>query len=94
MNPTSPLWPRWLCPDAENLMSMRTKLSVLAAALVGIVLVALPTVAQLRVQPLSEEAGQVGLGLLLRRLGTVGIFMQATAHPDDEYNGQLVMYAR
>ena len=71
---------------------MRTRLGILATVAAG--LAALPTVTQLRVQPLSEEAGQVGLGLLLRRLGTVGIFMQATAHPDDEYNGQLVMYAR
>lgn len=75
-------------------MAKRTKLGVLAAAVVAVVVVALPTVAQLRVQPLSDEAGQVGLGLLLRRLSTVGVFMQATAHPDDEYNPQLVMYAR
>lgn len=77
-----------------GLMVMRTKLGVLATVVVVAVSIALPTVAQLRVQPLSEEAGQVGLGLLLRRLSTVGVFMQATAHPDDEYNPQLVMYAR
>ena len=73
---------------------MRIKLSVLLAGVIAAGLIGLPAVAQLRVQPLSEESGQVGLGLLLRRLSTVGVFMQATAHPDDEYNAQLVMYAR
>jgi GlcNAc-PI de-N-acetylase/NPCBM-associated, NEW3 domain of alpha-galactosidase len=73
---------------------MRTTRLVRAAALVGLLLLALPGLAQFRVQPLSDQGGEVGLGLLLRRLGTVGVFMQATAHPDDEYNAQLVMYAR
>ncbi|RPH60186.1 MAG: hypothetical protein EHM89_09360, partial [Acidobacteria bacterium] len=36
--------------------------------------------------------GQVGLGLLLRRLGTVGVLMMATAHPDDENNSLLARY--
>lgn len=75
-------------------MAMRTTRLVAAAAIAGLVLVALPGLAQFRVQPLSDQGGQIGLGLLLRRLSTVGIFMQATAHPDDEYNAQLVMYAR
>ena len=52
----------------------------------------LPVAAQFRVAPLSDEAGQVGLGLLLRRLGTVGVFMMATAHPDDENNSLLARY--
>jgi hypothetical protein len=73
---------------------MRIKLSVLLAGIMAAGFLALPIVGQFRVQPLSEEAGQVGLGLLLRRLGTVGVFMQATAHPDDEHNAQLVMHAR
>ena len=42
----------------------------------------------------SDDKGYVGLGLLLRRLNTVGVFMQATAHPDDENNGLLVMLGR
>jgi LmbE family N-acetylglucosaminyl deacetylase len=41
-----------------------------------------------------DELGHVRLGLLLRRLATAGIFMQATAHPDDENNGLLVMLGR
>ena len=40
--------------------------------------------------PLDEEQGHVALGLALRHLGNTGIFMQATAHPDDENNGLLV----
>ncbi len=39
--------------------------------------------------PVSEEKGEVGLGLLLRQLKTTAILMQAVAHPDDENNGML-----
>src|SRR5262245_33996404 len=50
--------------------------------------------AQLRVLPLDEEQGHVALGLALRHLSNVGIFMHTTAHPDDENNGLLVMLNR
>jgi LmbE family N-acetylglucosaminyl deacetylase len=50
--------------------------------------------AQMRIVPLDEEQGYVALGLALRHLGNTGIFMQATAHPDDENNGLLVMMNR
>src|SRR5229473_3443724 len=50
--------------------------------------------AQLRVVPLDEEQGHVALGLALRHLSNTGIFMNATAHPDDENNGLLVMLNR
>src|SRR5438128_11527584 len=50
--------------------------------------------AQMRVVPLDEERGHVALGLALRHLGNVGIFMHTTAHPDDENNGLLVMLNR
>jgi len=53
----------------------------------------IPT-AQMRVVPLDEEQGHVALGLALRHLGNVGIFMHTTAHPDDENNGLLVMLNR
>jgi LmbE family N-acetylglucosaminyl deacetylase len=48
----------------------------------------------MRVGPLDEAQGHVALGLALRHLGNAGIFMQATAHPDDEDNGLLVMLNR
>jgi hypothetical protein len=75
-------------------MAANDSLKLLApwALLIGIGLGGLPGVAQFRVAPLSDETGQVGLGLLLRRLGTVGVFMMATAHPDDENNGLLAWY--
>ena len=73
---------------------MKRTLLTLFAALVAMLVVALPGLAQFRVQPLSGESGEVGLGLVLRRLGTVGVFMQATAHPDDEDNALLAMYGR
>src|SRR5258705_11610310 len=50
--------------------------------------------AQMRVVPLDEEQGHVALGLALRHLSNVGIFMHTTAHPDDENNGLLVMLNR
>jgi LmbE family N-acetylglucosaminyl deacetylase len=50
--------------------------------------------AQMRVTPLDDLDGHVPLGLALRHLGNTGIFMMATAHPDDENNGLLVMLNR
>jgi LmbE family N-acetylglucosaminyl deacetylase len=50
--------------------------------------------AQMQVVPIDEEHGHVALGLALRHLGNVGIFMHTTAHPDDENNGLLVMMNR
>ncbi|MEQ1871163.1 MAG: PIG-L family deacetylase, partial [Vicinamibacterales bacterium] len=50
--------------------------------------------AQLRVAPVDLDQGHIALGLALRHLGNTGIFMMATAHPDDENNGLLVMLNR
>src|SRR5215813_13986133 len=50
--------------------------------------------AQMRVQPLDDLQGHAALGLALRHLANVGIFMHSTAHPDDENNGLLVMLNR
>lgn len=49
---------------------------------------------QFIIESLSDAKGQVGLGLALRKLTTVGTFMHTTAHPDDENNGILALYAR
>ena len=43
---------------------------------------------------MSDAKGQVGLGLALRKLTTVGTFMHTTAHPDDENNAVLALHAR
>jgi len=50
--------------------------------------------AQMRVVPIDQERGHVALGLALRHLANTGIFMMATAHPDDENNGLLVELSR
>jgi LmbE family N-acetylglucosaminyl deacetylase len=50
--------------------------------------------AQMRVIPVDAEQGHVALGLALRHLANTGTFMMATAHPDDENNGLLVMLNR
>jgi LmbE family N-acetylglucosaminyl deacetylase len=49
---------------------------------------------QYRIQPLSDLTGAPGLSLALRKLTTVGTLMQITAHPDDEPNSMLALYAR
>jgi LmbE family N-acetylglucosaminyl deacetylase len=50
----------------------------------------------LKAQPggLAGEAGEVGIGLALRELGNVGIFLQTTGHPDDENSALLAMLTR
>jgi LmbE family N-acetylglucosaminyl deacetylase len=50
--------------------------------------------AQLRVRPVDLEDGAVALGLALRQLKTTAVFMQATAHPDDENNALHVYLNR
>src|SRR5438132_9391319 len=63
---------------------------------IGCVLIAAALIAraQMRVVPLDDLQGHVALGLALRHLVNTGIFMQTTAHPDDEDNGLLVMLNR
>ena len=50
--------------------------------------------AQLRVRPIDLEDGAVALGLVLRQLRSTAVFMQATAHPDDENNALHVYLNR
>ena len=45
-------------------------------------------------QPAPVVDGRVDLGVLLRQLNTVGTFMMATAHPDDENNALLALLAK
>src|SRR3954470_19842066 len=66
---------------------------LLAAGAAGAIGFSVPR-AQMRVVPIDEEQGHAALGLALRHLGNTGIFMMATAHPDDENNGLLVMLNR
>src|ERR1043165_7876180 len=50
-----------------------------------------PVATQLRPQPVGELPGEVSLQLMLRKLASIGTFMQTDAHPDDEDNGLLAM---
>ncbi|MBA3888517.1 MAG: PIG-L family deacetylase, partial [Acidobacteria bacterium] len=45
--------------------------------------------AQLRVQTVGEHPGEVSLRLMLRKLNSIGTYMETTAHPDDENNALL-----
>ncbi len=47
-----------------------------------------------QLEPIPEERGATGLVLKLRELSTGASFLQATAHPDDEDNGLLVLLSR
>src|SRR5712671_1522617 len=71
-------------------MMKRVAFVVLA---IGVLAFAIPR-AQMRVVPVDTEQGHVALGLALRHLNNTGVFMMATAHPDDENNGLLVMLNR
>ena len=71
---------------------MTKRLSLACAVLLAVLSTA--PAAQLRVVPLDEDQGHVALGLALRHLANIGIFMHTTAHPDDENNGLLVMMSR
>lgn len=42
----------------------------------------------------SQDYGHVALGLAIRRLNSIGSFLQVTAHPDDETNGIFAMLSR
>jgi LmbE family N-acetylglucosaminyl deacetylase len=72
---------------------MRRILGLVAAAALVAAAGLVPR-AQMRVVPVDEEQGHVALGLALRHLGNAGVFMMATAHPDDENNGLLVQLNR
>jgi LmbE family N-acetylglucosaminyl deacetylase len=45
-------------------------------------------------EPLPQDAGSIGLKLMLRKLETTGRLMQVDAHPDDEDGGMLTLEAR
>ena len=49
---------------------------------------------RLLAQPIQPGEARVELGLALRQLNTVGSFMMATAHPDDENNALLALLAK
>src|SRR6476619_7035800 len=66
----------------------------LLAVSVAVAALSISSGAQMRVVPLDDEQGHVALGLALRHLSNTGIFMMATAHPDDEDNALLVMLNR
>ena len=51
-------------------------------------------VPQYRIQPLTDLTGAPALSLALRKLSTTGTVVHMTAHPDDENNSALALYAR
>jgi GlcNAc-PI de-N-acetylase/NPCBM-associated, NEW3 domain of alpha-galactosidase len=51
-------------------------------------------VPQYRIPPLTDLAGAPAVALALRKLHTIGTVVHMTAHPDDENNAALALYAR
>ena len=45
-------------------------------------------------QPVQPGGERIELGIVLRQLNTVGAFMMATAHPDDENNALLALLSK
>jgi LmbE family N-acetylglucosaminyl deacetylase len=69
---------------------------MLRVPLAGLAIVALVALAlaPAEPEPLLLDRGASGLGLALRRVGTIGRVLYVTAHPDDEHNGVLVRLSR
>ena len=59
-----------------------------------ICLILLTFVLPVGAQPVRPGVDRAELGVVLRQLNTVGAFMMATAHPDDENNGLLALLSR
>jgi LmbE family N-acetylglucosaminyl deacetylase len=74
-------------------MRMSRFLAVAVAATAAVVGAQQP-VPQYRIQPLTDLAGAPALSLALRKLTTIGTVVHMTAHPDDENNAALTLYAR
>ena len=80
---------------------MKPKRIAVLAAILALVLIDgssftpdTPFATSLQAQSVVRQGGQSELGLMLRRLNTSGVFMMATAHPDDEDNALLTMLSR
>jgi LmbE family N-acetylglucosaminyl deacetylase len=72
-----------------------TLLRLSLTALVFVLAFSFPgSLVKARPQGLGGESGEVGLGLLLRALGNVGVFLETTAHPDDENSALLAALGR
>ena len=74
-------------------MSNRRMMTV-AALTLTVTLFGEGTVVRSSAQPVRPGEDPIELGVVLRQLNTVGTFMMATAHPDDENNALLALLAK
>ena len=79
----------------KRLIIFPATLAILSLAVLVVVPDHVRVLAQSRTDsPLvAGDSGHVALGLALRKLNVSGTFMQAPAHPDDENNALLAMFA-
>ena len=75
-------------------MSRFLAVAVAASAVLQWQVGAQQPVPQYRIQPLTDLTGAPALSLALRKLTTIGTVAHLTAHPDDENNAALALYAR
>ena len=75
-------------------MRMSRFLAVAVAAMAALAVGAQQPVPQYRIPPLTDLTGAPALSLALRKLSTIGTVVHMTAHPDDENNAALALYAR
>ena len=75
-------------------MTYRSLLLAAAVAAATVATGAQQRAPQYRVPPVGDLSGAPALSLALRKLSTVGSLMHMTAHPDDENNAMLALYAR
>jgi LmbE family N-acetylglucosaminyl deacetylase len=72
-----------LCP--------RFRTALVVSSFLALCLYSAHPAAQLRPQPVGELPGETSLRLQLRKLASIGTYMQTDAHPDDEDNGLLAL---
>ena len=80
----------------KHLLTVLVPAAIAATTVLSIIPAHSPVLAQnrMRYSIVGENSGHVALGLAIRKLGVYGAFMQAPAHPDDENNALLAMFAR
>jgi LmbE family N-acetylglucosaminyl deacetylase len=75
---------------------MKRRVLMTLAVLLVCLVAAPPPAARVHAQArlvslVSQDGGHAALGVALRRLGVVGIFLETPAHPDDEHNALFAM---
>jgi len=79
----------------KHLLKILSLIAIVALVVMALLPARVRVLAQNRMSYsiVGGNSGHVALGLAIRKLGVSGTFMQAPAHPDDENNSLLAMFA-